>query len=112
MNSDIAIREIKEKMEELQVEGMTRNWKLWKQLKKDLDEEYKKEEIFWQQKSRVQWLREGDRNTNFFHAHTMQKRKKNCIERLIDDQGKECKTAAQLEEKSQAATSNCALRLN
>lgn len=75
LNSGKAIRELKAKMEGLQQHGKDRNWAEWQQLQKDLGAEYRKEEIFWQQKSRIQWLKEGDLNTKFFHAHTLQKRK-------------------------------------
>ncbi|CAL9031736.1 unnamed protein product [Prunus brigantina] len=43
------------------------------------------EALFWQQKSRVKWLQEGDRNTKFFHLTTIIRRRRNKIERLKDE---------------------------
>ncbi|KAK8335229.1 hypothetical protein V6Z12_A09G039500 [Gossypium hirsutum] len=42
------------------------------------------EEKFWAQRSRVMWLKEGDRNTRFFHVRATNRRKKNNIARLKD----------------------------
>lgn len=36
----------------------------------------------WRQKSSVQWLAEGDKNTRFFHERACRRRKKNIISRL------------------------------
>lgn len=51
--------------------------------KKDLLSRYgevlQKEEIFWRQKSRENWIREGDRNTKFFHSSVKVKRSLNRI---------------------------------
>lgn len=35
-------------------------------LKATLDEAYAEEESYWRQRSRIQWLQDGDRNTGFF----------------------------------------------
>ncbi|KAF7147859.1 hypothetical protein RHSIM_Rhsim03G0112800 [Rhododendron simsii] len=48
-------------------------------LKWRLKLEWDKEEIFWKQKSRINWLQHGDKNTRFFHASVMQRRSTNRI---------------------------------
>ena len=58
-----------------------------KNLKTELDQAYMEEEVYWQQKSRVQWLRSGDRNTTYFHAITKGKRYRNNISSLQDMAG-------------------------
>eukprot|EP00253_Pinus_taeda_P003053 PITA_03053 len=51
-----------------------------------LEERRKQEEIYWKQKSRIRWLREGERNTKFFHRTTVQRRMHNSIP-FIQTQG-------------------------
>lgn len=45
------------------------------------------EEILWKQKSRIQWLKEGERNTKFFHRSTMDYRGANKILKLTNAAG-------------------------
>lgn len=47
-----------------------------------LDEVWAKEEGYWRQRSRIQWLKSGDRNTKLFHQATVERRRKNNISRL------------------------------
>lgn len=50
------------------------------------------EEISWRQKSRAVWLREGDRNTKFFHRLANSHRRHNFIGKL-EVQGEEVETS-------------------
>ena len=48
-----------------------------------------KEEIFWKQRSRVLWLTEGDRYTSFFHRSASNHKRRNMINVLVDEEGRE-----------------------
>ena len=59
---------------------------------KKLRETLRQEEIWMRQRSRVQWLREGDRNTSYFHAQAAQRKRMNRIERLERSDGSICES--------------------
>lgn len=46
---------------------------------KQIDEIMEKEEIYWRQRSRVHYLKEGDQNTNFFHMRASLRKRCNLI---------------------------------
>eukprot|EP00253_Pinus_taeda_P015937 PITA_15937 len=60
-----------------------------------LEERRKQEEVLWRQKSRIKWLREGERNTKFFHQAMIHHRQRNRIfsikneggERIVEQEG-------------------------
>jgi len=61
--------------------------KLDKKLRERLDEVLGQLEIFWYQKSRIEYIQDGDRNTRFFHLSTIVRRHVNRIENLEDGNG-------------------------
>jgi hypothetical protein len=54
-------------------------------LRQQLEERHKQEEILWKHKSRVQWLKEGENNTNSFHYSMVHRRYINHITKLEDE---------------------------
>jgi hypothetical protein len=48
------------------------------------------------QRSRVEWLREGDRNTAFFHARASARRRTNKIDMLLREDGSRCETQGEI----------------
>lgn len=52
-----------------------------------LNELLYREEMLWLQRSRINWLKEGDRNTRFFHSRAVWREKKNKITKLRDANG-------------------------
>jgi hypothetical protein len=46
-----------------------------------------REEMMWLQRSRISWLKEGDRNTKYFHRHAVWRARKNKIKGLEDSDG-------------------------
>ncbi|GMI95338.1 hypothetical protein HRI_003203100 [Hibiscus trionum] len=55
----------------------------------EINLEMDKEELYWEQRARVNWLRNGDRNTTFFHRHASERRRKQRISKLTDADGSE-----------------------
>ncbi|XP_060182406.1 uncharacterized protein LOC132612080 [Lycium barbarum] len=53
----------------------------------DLIRVYTVEEKFWKQKAGLQWFKEGDRNTKFFHVLVNGKRKRLQIKKIQDQNG-------------------------
>ena len=58
-----------------------------KALKKEINEITLREEMMWNQRSRVLWVQCGDRNTKFFHETASNRRRRNRIEGLCDKEG-------------------------
>ena len=51
-------------------------------INENLVELYHREEILWRQRSQIEWLTSGDKNTKFFHLRASIRRKKNMIKAL------------------------------
>lgn len=66
---------------------ITTNTKRIRAARMELDRLYSEEEHFWAQRSRITWLKEGDRNTRFFHVRASHCRKKNWIEGIKNENG-------------------------
>eukprot|EP00253_Pinus_taeda_P009736 PITA_09736 len=80
--------EVEKKLQEINqiliTKGFTEERKMQADsLQQEWDNRCQQEEIFWRQKSRVQWIKEGERNTRFFHKFTMDHRAHNQITKLI-----------------------------
>lgn len=51
-----------------------------------------KQKIYRKQRTKLFWLREGDRNTCFFHKHASTRKKTNVLTRIKDDNEEWCET--------------------
>lgn len=69
-----------------------------KALDAEIDELELREETHWAQRSRQNWLREGDKNTAFFHKKAKERRERNTIKGVFDDGG----TWRETEEEAEA----------
>ena len=56
-------------------------------INENLVELYHRGEILWRQRSRIEWLTSGDKNTRFFHLRASIRRKKNMIKALQNSLG-------------------------
>ncbi|CAL1400647.1 unnamed protein product [Linum trigynum] len=63
------------------------DWDAVRCLEAELTRQWDAEEVYWQQKSRVHWLKKGDKNTSYFHTVTRTRRKRNFVAGLRDENG-------------------------
>lgn len=83
---NLALDQIRESDEKAGQGGLNSEEEILRgELKNELESLLLKEEISWKQKSRVQWLKEGDKNTKFFHRSATAHRTVNQIRKITLD---------------------------
>ena len=86
-NPDVAeIKRVQKKVEELSMAELTEaNKSEFLVASKILDDLLLKQEFYWAQRSRVAWLKHGDKNTKFFHSKASQRQRRNFIHGVRDN---------------------------
>lgn len=82
-NSRLTIELKKQELEEA-LSSRVNDLTLIHQINSDLNDAYQAEEEHWRQRSRLLWLRLGDRNTGFFHAVSRNRKRANAFS-IIED---------------------------
>ncbi|KAL4304165.1 hypothetical protein GQ457_10G007230 [Hibiscus cannabinus] len=87
---DILMRRLRGIERALEVHYRPSLVRLEAKLKRELDIVLDQEERFWHQKSRAEWITQGDRNTSYYHMVVSAQRKHNVIRMLRIDGGVWC----------------------
>jgi predicted RNA binding protein with dsRBD fold (UPF0201 family) len=90
------VRKLQQKLDKLRRQSVGRGPATEeKSIVKQLREALRQEEIWMRQRSRVRWLKEGDRNTAYFHAQAAQRKRINKIANLRRLDGSVCVNEAE-----------------
>ncbi|CAN6571026.1 unnamed protein product [Malus baccata var. baccata] len=98
------IQEMMSQLGRLQMDWSSNSQEI-KDLSTAVDTLWRQEECVLKQKSRVQWLQEGDANTKFFHQSTLQRRMRNKVVTLKSDNEEWVDNLDQVSEKMNATLS-------
>ena len=80
-NIKMRISSLMQKLKEIQGNPISKeNNRVEIGLQNELNEWLYRSEVLWRQKSRELWLKEGDKNSRFFHLSTIVRRRRNTIE--------------------------------
>jgi hypothetical protein len=91
------LSKIRKRMEEIEMQGPGALSQELHTLRTRMDELLYREEMTWLQRSRIAWLKEGDRNTSYFHRKAAA-RVKNKINLLKRENGQTTKNKSEMEE--------------
>ncbi|KAL5551161.1 hypothetical protein UlMin_001337 [Ulmus minor] len=81
------INGLKKELSRLSSSHSNQDWEEANKMQKKLVSLMLKEEQFWKQRSRVNFLKDGDKNTKFFHRKASNRRFKNMILGFCDENG-------------------------
>ena len=68
-----------------------------KSLLQEFSQRELQEEVYWNQKSRIKWLQEGECNTSFFHKVAIQHHQGNRLDKMKMEDGNIAETQEELE---------------
>ncbi|XP_073049618.1 uncharacterized protein [Primulina eburnea] len=87
-------KQLKLKRAQLNTLRTSSNWNASASQIKELEIETEKlasqEELYWRQRSRSSWLKDGDRNSRYFHATATKRKTQNAIGGLVSSHGDWC----------------------
>jgi hypothetical protein len=67
-------------------------------LQTEINNILEEEDLKWKQMAKEHWLKNGDKNTKFYHACVNQRRKANQIEQIVDASGRLCSSDCEIKE--------------
>jgi hypothetical protein len=91
------IGKLRKKLENMVIQGTQNDQAKLMNTRLQLDELLEREELMWLQHSRIAWLKEGDRNTKYFHRKVAHRVKKNKIKMLRIEDGQIISDKVQME---------------